>query len=284
MECREYLAWKNLGLMNLQRLGLGVETEPPSEKALPNPPFVGLIDVCHAPFRYSSEKRLNVADPDNGFRLLSMRVLKKSFVEASSLGAKKVVIHSAPKIFREQTGDYGILIRSLRKLADFAKERSLKVCLENNLRYWPCYLYQDARYINTPPEEMLETSVAGDLYFGTAPEEWAGIAGDVDRSNFFLTLDTSHAVSYTMETSDLEARKQILARFLDHKGRIDHVHWSDNYITDNRGRLDSHMPLAEGTIPREFHRKVKNLDATKTLEFLPVYEVVKKSLEYIEYL
>ena len=64
----------------------------------------------------------------------------------------------------------------------------------------------------------------------------------------------------------LPQREGKISAFLSRPDLIKHVHWSDNYLYDVRGRKDSHLSVGKGTIPTDFHRLVKELDATILLE------------------
>ena len=63
---------------------------------------------------------------------------------------------------------------------------------------------------------------------------------------------------------------------------IRHVHWSDNYLYDARGREDSHALIGKGSLPVELHRAIKELDATILIEHFYGIEELEQELEYIE--
>ena len=70
--------------------------------------------------------------------------------------------------------------------------------------------------------------------------------------------------------------------FLEKPDLIRHVHWSDNYLYDQRGRNDSHLSVGKGTLPTEMHRRIKRLDATILLEHFYTFEELAEELEYID--
>jgi hypothetical protein len=70
--------------------------------------------------------------------------------------------------------------------------------------------------------------------------------------------------------------------FLAKPHLIRHVHWSDNYLYDTRGRNDSHASVGQGSLPIEMHRAIKGLDATLLLEHFYSIEELEEELEYID--
>ena len=71
-------------------------------------------------------------------------------------------------------------------------------------------------------------------------------------------------------------------KFLSRPDLINHVHWSDNYLYDIRGRNDSHLAVGSGTIPADFHKAVKSLDATILLEHYYSENQLIQELEFID--
>tara|TARA_B100000745_G_C19977182_1_gene330912 strand:- start:288 stop:518 length:231 start_codon:yes stop_codon:yes gene_type:complete len=74
----------------------------------------------------------------------------------------------------------------------------------------------------------------------------------------------------------------MVSSFLKEPELITHVHWSDNYLYDVRGRDDSHLSVGKGTLPVEFHRTIKNLDATILLEHFYSLEELEEELDFID--
>ena len=70
--------------------------------------------------------------------------------------------------------------------------------------------------------------------------------------------------------------------FLQRPDLIRHVHWSDNYPYDVRGRSDSHEILGRGDEPIEFHKTVKELDALILLETNCTVEELEEQLGFID--
>ena len=62
---------------------------------------------------------------------------------------------------------------------------------------------------------------------------------------------------------------------------IRHVHWSDNYLYDTRGRNDSHASVGKGSLPTELHRGIKRLDAVILLEHFYTIDELEQELEYV---
>jgi sugar phosphate isomerase/epimerase len=72
--------------------------------------------------------------------------------------------------------------------------------------------------------------------------------------------------------------------FLKRPELIRHVHWSDNYLYDNRGRKDSHLSVGKGTLPKHLHEQIKKLDATILLEHFHGIAELEEELKYIDQL
>ena len=104
---------------------------------------------------------------------------------------------------------------------------------------------------------------------------------DVDKENVKLCLDTSHICTFAQRFPKEDREKEIM-KFLNRPELISHVHWSDNYLYDNRGRSDSHLTVGSGSIPVEFHKIVKNLDATILLEHYYSENELIMELEFIK--
>jgi sugar phosphate isomerase/epimerase len=232
--------------------------------------------AVHLPFSYDGE-RLNIAALDDAYRAFSRNVLHASVASALTLKPRLLILHTAPRVWKGAVvGSYERLIDSLQRLADEAAKTAhgVRLCLENNRAYWNGYPPE------TPPEELDRTGF--NQYFGESAEEWRQIVRDVARDHVALCLDTSHATTTTMVTSDLAERERWLFDFLAEPERIAHVHWNGNFLHNHRGRYDTHQPLHQDTLPRSFHQRIKALPTTKTLERLLDEETLRAEWEFIQ--
>ena len=243
-------------------------------------PFAELLASGHAPTQ-KGDVRLNIAATDSDFREESVRKIE-DYVEltAGFSRLKQVNIHFAPRRWfdEKQTqgreGDYDLLIDAIRRIAGVASDRGIEIVCENHARYWTG-LTEDASGHEVDWDNR-------DSYFGASPEEWIGICEEVDRPNVLLCLDTSHACTY-VNTFPEPQRAKALEAFLVRPDLISHVHWSDNYLYDARGRADSHALLGEGTLPTEFHRAIRALNATILVETFPNNaEEIESQLRFID--
>ena len=245
------------------------------------PEYANVLYSAHAPTTIGRE-RLNIAAIDDEFRDLSLAIFK-DYLDKCSLfpHVKQFNMHFALKRWiaetqaRGQVGDYERHIESVRILAEHAAKYDIEIVLENINSYW----------------ELNGISVSTSLYevnwptmneaFGMHPEEWIQICLDVDRQNVRLCLDTSHVCTYAhrFPSNDRESK---INSFLVRPDLISHVHWSDNYLYDVRGRDDSHLPVGKGTLPVEFHRAVKYLDATILLEHYYTEADLAEELSFID--
>jgi len=241
---------------------------------------------------------LNVAATDEDFRKLSIaEIVGYMDLVREMPRMKQIVMHAGHKRWVDKTpaagrqGDYGLMIDSIRQIADAAAKWGLEIVVENEYVSWP-------RGRKMSPEEKLSRRVDDgkvpldipadqvdwaniNQAFGVAPEEWIQICEDVDRENVRLCLDPSHACTHVHTVADPERRKEEIMAFVSRPELIGHVHWSDNFLDDNLGRMDSHMLIGKGTLPVEFHRTIKGLDATLLLEHFYTVEDLEEELEYI---
>ena len=111
-------------------------------------------------------------------------------------------------------------------------------------------------------------------------EEWIQMCVDADLENVRLCLDSSHVCTYAHRYPESE-RQEKIAAFLSRPDLISHVHWSDNYLYEQKGRKDSHLSVGTGTIPIDFHRDVKALDATILLEHFYTLDELMEELKFI---
>ena len=80
-----------------------------------------------------------------------------------------------------------------------------------------------------------------------------------------------------------QTRFEYMYEFLRHPERIGRVHWSDSRLKKAEAYYkDMHLIPGEGDLPIDFHRKIKESDAIKTLEQKRSEEDVLRRLEFIE--
>ena len=265
------------GAEQLTRLGLNTELPTSLETA----GLDGLADLAtsaHAPFSRDGA-RLNIACPNGERRRFSRETIRQYIEQAARFpNVKLIVCHAAPKVWYarkdgalQQTGEYALLIEGLRELADAAATHGLDLVMENNRAY-----YHD----EFPLGPGRADGPSDNFYIGTAPEEWRLIARDVDRDNFGLCLDTSHASTFC-HLFPADERAAVLMRYLAEPELIRHVHWSDSLLHDEAGRKDMHLCVGEGTLPAAAHRAILDLDATILLEHFYDVPRLEKELEFI---
>ena len=271
-------AMMTVGVETLERFHLGSEGRMHAAVEEMQP-FADLLVSGHAPSR-KGDVRLNIAATDGDFREESIQEIV-AYIDAVRQfpRLKQVNIHFAPRLWLEEKqirgreGDYGLLVDAIRRIAGFAEDRGIEIVCENHARYWTG-VADDVTGDQVDWESQ-------DSYFGSSPEEWMAIREDVDRPNVFLCLDLSHACTYA-HTFASEQRASALMSFLAKPHLIRHVHWSDNYLYDLRGRKDSHALLGHGTLTAEFHRAVRELDATILVENFPTAEELEEELRFID--
>ena len=267
----------DVGLGNLKRLGLTAEAGTLVDLAT-----IGeLRDVTisgHAPISIG-EMRLNIAAIDDDFRETSISHLTAYIDSASRLpNLRQVNIHFAPKRWLDETqtagreGDYDRLIDRIRRLGSYAAERELEIVLENGNAYW-------TGIGDDVPEQEVDWDTRN-VGVGAGPEEWAQVCEDVGHPSVGLCLDSSHTSTYAHMFPEAE-RERVVMRFLAKPHLIRHVHWSDNFLYDVRGRTDSHASVGKGSMPTQLHRGIKGLNATILLEHFYTIEELEEELEYI---
>jgi len=243
--------------------------------------YADVLYSAHAPTTIG-EERLNIAATDRDFRNECISVFK-DYIDRCAMfpnigqinmhfGLKNWVSETQP---RGQKGDYETHIESIRTLSDYARTSGIEIVLENLNCYWALNnISDDTDFAQVNWNNSNEA-------FGMNPEEWIQMCLDVDRDNVQLCLDTSHVSTYGHRFPEEEREGKIEA-FLNRPDLITHVHWSDNYLYDVRGRNDSHLSVGKGSIPTDFHRRVKALEATILLEHFYTKEELHEELEYIE--
>ena len=266
------------GIEDLRRLELFTELGMVSSEEQ-RATFGEIALSAHAPL-YDGEIRLNIASTDDDFRDKSMRMILEYIDRVRDLpNLKKINMHPAPRrwLYEDhpgwREGDYGRMIDGIREIAEYVAGSDLEVVLENNTSRW------EGIPDDIPAEDVDWTSKT--VSYGSAPEEWAQVCEDVDRPNVWLCLDSSHACTYAHTIADEDKRADVLMAYLAKPHLIRHVHWNDNYVYDLRGRNDSHALLGKGTMPAEFHRAIKALDATLMIEHFYGIEELEEELGYI---
>ncbi|MFL2746696.1 MAG: TIM barrel protein [Dehalococcoidia bacterium] len=240
-----------------------------------------LLTSAHAP-QDLGELRLNIASEEDDYRDFSISTMN-NFIDSISdfPNVRKINMHFPPKRWQKITqtkgrvGNYSIMIDSIIKIASYAAKHDILLVLENLNSYWWDNQLSDGVDLN---EVDWETK---DEAFGMSPEEWIKICEDVSSDNVKLCLDSSHVCTYAHRFPP-EQREERVMSFLKKSELIDHVHWSDNYLFDLRGRRDSHLLVGDGSLPLQFHKKIKNLDATLLLEHYYDEAGLLKELDYIK--
>ena len=269
-----------VSLDDIKRLNLTVEAGTTLDKEGLSP-YGERIITAHALYSRSGMGRLNIAAVDDDFRGQSIEILEEYLLQASQFPSiQKVIMHCAPRRWYAESqmggniGVYERLIDGLQHLADVAAALNITIALENNRAYW------DGIPDNVSAEDANREGI--NEYFGTSPDEWLKICDDVNKPNFFLCLDSSHACTYAQIELDHARRQNIIIAYLSKPDSIGHVHWNDNYLYDVRGRKDSHLCIGKGDIPRIFHETVRRLNATLLLEHFYTIEELEEELGYIE--
>jgi sugar phosphate isomerase/epimerase len=259
----------------LAELNLGVEGSITADGDVRLPELAApYLFSIHLP--YSREgTRFNGGSPDETVRQDVIGRVTAAIDTAVKLGAKRGVIH--PMGIQRWEGSveatWEHTVRSIAAVVDHATAAGLQICLENNVYYWSGVADE------TPPEQGLEQRT--NHIFGSTPREWLDLWRAVDRPQLRLCLDTSHAATYAARSSDPDEAARLLDEFLVEPDLIAHVHWSDSWLCDPRGRRDAHLHVGTGTLPRAFHARVKGLAATKHLEHQTTPDQLRAELAYI---
>ncbi len=242
-------------------------------------PFADFLISGHAPVK-KDEVYLNLASTDDRLRENAIdRQLAYVNAVAQLPKLKQINLHFAPRRWVDDAQpdghefDYDRQIDAIRQIAAMAAERGIEIVLENLPVTW-----------RDVPDDTTGDQVDWsnrNAYFGTTPEEWIGVCEEVARPNVALCLDSSHACTYAHLFPE-HKRPEVMMSFLARPDLLKHVHWSDNYLYDSRGREDSHAFVGKGTLPEEIHRTIKGLDATLMLEHSPPPEELEEELEYID--
>jgi len=267
------------GLQTLESLGLLAESSLRDDIHVLDD-YAGVLISAHAPATAPDGSRLNIAATDSDFREMSIGMITAYIDEARRYpNVRQVNIHFAPRQWideaqtRGQEGDYDLLIHAVRRIASHADRQDIEIVMENGTSYW--------KDIDDSVEPNTLDWTTRNRYFGSTPEHWIEVCEDVDRDNVGLCLDSSHTCTYAQAFPESEREERVLA-FLKRPEMIRHVHWSDNYLYDTRGRNDSHLSVGKGTLPTEMHRQIKQLDATILLEHFYTVQELKEELLYID--
>ena len=239
--------------------GLGVEVHITRDDIRPEwPSYVPFVGGVHLPY-----DKLNLAALDDGIRLQSIETIRTAIDTGCAYGINRMVMHACgtESSHGEPAGTYERMIDSIRTLAEHAATRNVTLCIEN------AALHQPHRRV-----------------FGIFAQEWFQIRDDVNKSNVLLTLDTSHAAtSAAMLHSHAEDRFAYLYEYLKKPELIARVHWSDSRLQYAEAYYnDLHLVPGEGDLPLDFHRKIKALDAVKTLEQRCEPERIAAGITFIE--
>ena len=267
------------GIHDLRRLNLRAEASLVDDiEAMAD--FSDVLTSAHAPASMG-DLRLNIAATDDDFRRTSIDQIVGYVDKARRYpNVRQVNIHFAPKRWMEETqvrgreGDYARLIEGVREIAAFAAGHGIEIVMENGTARW-------TGVADDVPADQVDWT-GRNRYFGMPPGEWVQVCEDVDRPNVGLCLDSSHACTYAQTFADHDERVKTVMAYLSRPELVRHVHWSDNYLFDPRGRNDSHLSVGKGSLPIEMHRAIKRLDATLLLEHFYSVEELEKELRFIE--
>ncbi len=243
----------------LREHNLGVETQLGHHDHQPDwPQYIPFVRGVHLPYA-----GLNLAATDKETREMSLQRLRQAIDTGCQYPVDRMVIHTIgyESIEGVPSGSYDQMISSLQSLADYAAEKKIMLCVEN---------------------QVLRESHIRRVY-GSNATEWLQIYQDIDRANVLLTLDSSHAATSVAIYETAEERAERIFDFLRHPERIGHVHWSDSRITNNEARFnDMHLVPGQGDLPREFHKALKQLPVIKVLEQRRSEEEALAGLKFIE--
>ena len=217
--------------------------------------LTALVRGVHLPY-----SGLNLAALDEALRLKSLQALKDALVSGCRFPVDRMVVHTCGIAAENgnRVGDYELLIRSFRELAEFAAGRGILLCIEN---------------------QVLRPNVKR---FGDCAAEWLSLPEDIDRENVVLTFDSSHAATSAAVCEDYGERLRRLDEFLSRPELIGRVHWSDARLK-NREALynDMHLVPGQGDLPLEFHRRISRLPVVKLLEQRCTEAEVAAGLDFI---
>ena len=122
------------------------------------------------------------------------------------------------------------------------------------------------------------------------PQEWRQLWAAIDRDNVRLCLDTSHATTCAVATSDLAAQARAGAGVPRRWRGPDYARPLVGQLPRWASRPERLAPargagnVGQGTLPRPFHAQVKRLAAVKHLEHNSTAEELRDELAFIEQL
>jgi sugar phosphate isomerase/epimerase len=274
LTCGDVLLPLDLGREFIKAHAAGVEVTVGADGLAPFREALDLIRTVHLPF--TRGRRLNLATPDETAREADLDYLKRSIAAVRPVAPALYVVH--PTGLRRwegvPAGEWDILVHMLRRLADETRpDRTGPLAIENNRTYW------NGVPDHVPVEAADRSNV--NRCFGETPAEWIALAEAVDRDDVRLCLDLSHATTSAHLHPNGPAREACLREFLTPRDRLTHVHWSDNYLHDARGRADSHRFVGRGDLPRWFHAAARRLPATFMFEVDPDAPAVLDMLAFV---
>lgn len=219
--------------------------------------YIPFVRGVHLPYA-----KLNLAAFDDSHRLNSIETVKHAIDVGCQYPVDRMVMHTMgiESLDGVRLGTYERMIDGIQILADYAGQKGITLCIENQAQHIPHR-----------------------VIYGVYADEWYQICEDVDRENVLLTLDTSHAACAAATFAGADERFAYMNEFLKHPEKIGRVHWSDSRLKKAEAFYqDLHLIPGEGDLPRAFHRRIKHLDAVKTLEQKRSEEDVKRGLAFIE--
>lgn len=236
---------------------------------------------------------LSLSDKDDQISKRSMALHKKAVDLAVKYEAKGITIHPDVYYFKgKMVTSTERIFTALEELTDYAATKKKDIFYENNFLLWR----SDLPTNKTEEIESLSHATRGFKIdfndtkfksFGIDPNEWGETAVKMRAKgyeNLKLCLCLSHAVTSCM-IFNTDERLQRLNSFLDYSDYIGDIHWADNYLFDNRGIFDNHLPIGNGSIPEEFYRKLARLNVSGCLELWSRDNGPKgfsKSIDFIE--
>ncbi|OYT56257.1 MAG: hypothetical protein B6U77_00185 [Candidatus Hecatellales archaeon ex4484_218] len=172
--------------------------------------------LVHAPFINIDLASINPFQRKN-----SKKKIIKSVEVAKNLGASILTVHPSHihNLSLLMYVQRSLLIKNLRKIADFADQKGVVIGLEN----MPKLSYQ---IIDFPGSEQ-SIAICSDL------EEFSFIVQSVDKENFGVTFDVGHAFTVGDPLDFLKTLKDYIVNI---------------HLSDSKKFVHKHLPLGEGEI------------------------------------
>lgn len=240
-----------------------------------------LAASVHLPWTDPEFGRLNYAAAEPTFRELCLDRIRAA-IEFSAKrfpSARLAVMHGSPERWAPhahsdgRVGDYDAFIAGLRTLADVAGTHGMLLTLENNNRYWVNSEQRITWQGSEPASDM--------CYFGCGPDAWRQAFHDASHENLRLCLDTAHACTWAHAIPDPAERRAALLSYLAEPSAIAHVHWNGHQAFEPEGRVDKHLSVGTGSIPRELHQGIARLPASHLLEHFHGEAALVEELAFI---